>query len=299
MGACKQELIDLSDEAWQRLRHRLDGLTDAEYFWEPAPGCWSVRQRSDGAWRADWPRPEPDPAPLTTIAWRLWHLIDMYGEDRAPLWLDIAPQGRAIGLDDPDGAPPTSSAEAIALLERAHDRWEAHLALVSEESLGEPIGAVGGGYAEHSRTGYVLHMLDEFIHHGAEVSLLRDLWRWQHPLGVTSHTERAMRGDPTLIDEISETSPAAASDLMLVAAEYARWDLIVAMIDNGVAIPTAGKTPLHVAAGAGELDIVRALIENGADVTAREPEFQATALDWARFLRQEHVVEWLEHHDQV
>jgi hypothetical protein len=26
-----------------QLRDRLDGLTDDEYFWEPAPGCWSVR----------------------------------------------------------------------------------------------------------------------------------------------------------------------------------------------------------------------------------------------------------------
>jgi hypothetical protein len=179
MVAVKEELIDLSNEAWQRLDRRLDGLTDTEYFWEPAPGCWTIRERPDGAWQADSPRPRPEVEPFTTIAWRLWHVIDLYGEDRAPTWLDLPPQGDPIGLDDPNGAPPATAAEARALLGRAHDRWDAHLALVTEESLGMKIGPVGGGYADHTRTAYVLHMLDEFIHHGAEIALLRDLWRSQ------------------------------------------------------------------------------------------------------------------------
>ena len=80
----KRELIDLSNEVWQRIRTRIDGLSDAEYFWEPTPGCWSIRQRADGTWMADWPLPRPEPEPFTTIAWRMWHLIDMYGQDRAP-----------------------------------------------------------------------------------------------------------------------------------------------------------------------------------------------------------------------
>ena len=34
------------DWHWQeQLRPRLDGLSDAEYFWEPVAGCWSVRRR--------------------------------------------------------------------------------------------------------------------------------------------------------------------------------------------------------------------------------------------------------------
>ena len=55
----RKELRDLSDEVWQRLRHRCDGLTDDEYFWEPAPGCWSIRPNAGGEWRADWPLPRP------------------------------------------------------------------------------------------------------------------------------------------------------------------------------------------------------------------------------------------------
>src|SRR5260370_25578999 len=65
-------------------RPRLDGLTDAEYFWEPVPGCWSIRRRGDastplatgpGEFVIDYAMPPHDPEPVTTIAWRLAHII--------------------------------------------------------------------------------------------------------------------------------------------------------------------------------------------------------------------------------
>ena len=56
---------------WEnQLRPRLAGLTDEEYFWEPVPGMWSVRSG-----RIDFAYPEPIPAPVTTIAWRIGHLL--------------------------------------------------------------------------------------------------------------------------------------------------------------------------------------------------------------------------------
>jgi len=296
MVGVKQALVIHSGEVWQRLRSRFDGLTDEEYLWEPAPGCWTIRTGIDGGWRADWPLPRPAPEPFTTIAWRLWHLIDMYGENRAPEWLDVAAQGDPIGHDDPQGAPSPTAAEGLALLSRAHERWEVHLALTTDESLGEPIGPVGGGYADRTRMSYVLHMLDEFIHHGAEIALLRDLWRWQHPLGVDADIERAMRGDLTLVDEVDAIDADTASELTRVAASYARWKLLTALLNAGVPIPVDGRTPLHLAAGAGELDVVRLLVKRGADTAARDPEFDAPPLEWARFLRQHRVAEWLEIH---
>jgi hypothetical protein len=49
-----KQLADQLDFHWtHQLRPRLDGLTDDEYFWQPAP----------------------DPAPFTTIVWRLAHVI--------------------------------------------------------------------------------------------------------------------------------------------------------------------------------------------------------------------------------
>src|SRR4029077_11688032 len=53
------------------LRPRLDGLTDEEYSWQPVPDCWTVHP--DGS--IDFTYPEPQPAPFTTIAWRMAHVI--------------------------------------------------------------------------------------------------------------------------------------------------------------------------------------------------------------------------------
>ncbi len=294
MVEVKPELVALSNQVWERLRARFEGLTDEEYRWEPVSGCWSVGPRPDGTWRAEGTFPRPDPEPFTTIAWRLWHLIDMYGENRAPRWLDVAAQGDPIGLDDPNGAPPACASDALALLERAHDRWEAHLSLVSEEQLGMNVGPVGGDYAERPRSAYVLHMLDEFIHHSAEIAVLRDLWRWQRPLGTDAATERAMRGDITIAAELDVGLDRSATDLVDIAAAYARWELVIALVRSGVPQATEGRTPLHLAAVAGELDVVRELVQHGADPTVKDPHFHATPLLWAQFLGQDDVVAWLE-----
>ena len=62
-----------------------DGLTDDELHWEPAPGMWGVRLKTelrtpleDGAaegpyWMDTLAVPDAD-APFTTIAWRVAHL---------------------------------------------------------------------------------------------------------------------------------------------------------------------------------------------------------------------------------
>jgi hypothetical protein len=294
----KFELIDLSNQVWERTRKRVDGLTDAEYFWEPAPGCWSIRTRADGSWLIDWPLPRPEPEPFTTIAWRLWHLIDMYGEDRAPRWLDVPAQGAPIGFDDPDGAPPATAADAVARLERAHDRWDAHLVLTDDDRLGEPIGPVAGPeYAARSRAAYVLHMLDEFIHHGAEISLLRDLWRWQRANATDDpRAERVIRGDATVLDAYEHEAPPAA--LVDHAASYARWDLVVGLVERGAPVSTTGRTPLHLAAGAGELDVVKTLLAHGADPTVKDPEFRATPRRWAEFLGHPAVAAYLSEQEQ-
>ncbi len=292
----KRELFDLSNQVWARTRARVDGLSDEEYFWQPALGCWTIRQRDDGTWMADWPLPRPEPEPFTTIVWRLWHLIDMYGENRAPLWLDVPAQGTPIGMDAPDGAPPATAAEAVALLERAHDRWDAHLSLARNERLDEPVGAVAGPeYADRTRAAYVLHMLDEFIHHGAEIAQLRDLWRWQNTsVADDPLVERVIRGESEVLDAFAVETPTA--ELVDKAASYGRWDLVLGFVERGAPVNTTGRTPLHLAAGAGELAVVKTLLEHGADPTATDPEFHATPAQWAEFLRHPAVADYLVHH---
>src|SRR5918997_1403799 len=71
----RDELLAQLEFYWDHnLWPRLRGLTDDEYFWEPVPGCWSVRRRDDGTWSMDWEWPTPTPPPVTTIAWRLAHM---------------------------------------------------------------------------------------------------------------------------------------------------------------------------------------------------------------------------------
>src|SRR5581483_709936 len=58
-----------------RLRDRVAGLGDDENRWEPVADMWTVREQS-GCWLPDPNRRVPEPAPLTTIAWRIWHVAD-------------------------------------------------------------------------------------------------------------------------------------------------------------------------------------------------------------------------------
>ena len=79
------QLAEQLDWHWrEQLRPRLNGMTDAEYRWEPGPGAWNVRPRGTGTapvqagageFTIDFAFPAPVPAPVTTIAWRLGHII--------------------------------------------------------------------------------------------------------------------------------------------------------------------------------------------------------------------------------
>ena len=88
-----------------------------------------------------------------------------------------------------------------------------------------------------------------------------------------------------------------ASAVLSTASSFGRWALVEALVDRGTAPAVTGRTPAPVAAGAGELDLLRKLVHLGADLGARDDDFDATPLTWARFMRREHVVAWLEQHD--
>jgi hypothetical protein len=168
--ALRDELADLSDYAWQRLLDRLAGLTDEEYLWQPVPDCWTIRPGPQEAWTWDFTWPEPDPAPMTTIAWRLAHIT--VNDDRFRPWLGLGPYpGRPLRTIPPTAAAARQAVEATKA-ERHQDLME-----VTDPELWEQIGPVGGPYADGTRVSWVLHVLDEVIHHGAEIALLRDLYR--------------------------------------------------------------------------------------------------------------------------
>jgi hypothetical protein len=169
----RADIIEMSDYVYQRTRSRLSGLTDDEYFWEPEPGCCTIRRTESGDYRAD-DADRPGSPAFTTIAWRLWHLIENYGARRQPKWLGF--ERRPSGFERDDPAPPTA-AEAIAVLDRAHHFWQDMLHELPAGSWWEPLGTIAGEYAGSSKGALVLHHLDEQIHHGAELGVMRDLYQ--------------------------------------------------------------------------------------------------------------------------
>ncbi len=47
------------------------------------------------------------------------------------------------------------------------------------DALARPCGPAEAPFGESPMAGLVLHINREVIHHGAEISLLRDLYRWK------------------------------------------------------------------------------------------------------------------------
>jgi hypothetical protein len=174
-----KELIDQLDFAWEhQFLPRMEGLTDEEYLWEPVPGCWNVTSNGDGTW--GWPQrryPEPDPPPFTTIAWRMMHIaVEIFGERASNHFGD--------GSYSAETAPVTGSAsEAMTLLAGKYDEWRAGVIALGQEGLQRPCGPAEGPFAEHPLAALVLHINREFLHHAAEIMLLRDLYRDQDRSG--------------------------------------------------------------------------------------------------------------------
>jgi len=181
------------DQSCDTLRRVLAGVSTDEFFWEPVAGCWTVHPRSQdrgvsadgsGDWVIDYDPSQPRPAPFTTIAWRTVHVaavnyvywdyafgsasltfdLDLPGDvDEATDWLfgSHQPVLDAVGAltdDDIDREVPTSWGE----------RWPLHRVVAT--------------------------LVSEQVHHGAEISLMRDLYRNRGSLTATGPApERADR----------------------------------------------------------------------------------------------------------
>jgi hypothetical protein len=170
-------------EQWEvhwdhRLRARLDGLTDEEYFWSPVPAAWSVRPRGSstapvqagaGDFTIDYANPEPVPAPFTTIAWRLGHVI-----------VGVLAARNAAHFGAPAASYETweyagNAAAALKQLAAELDVWLAGVRDLGGPALRVPIGPKEP-YPDASMADLVLHVNRELIHHLSEVCLLRDLY---------------------------------------------------------------------------------------------------------------------------
>jgi hypothetical protein len=193
-------LVEQFDFARERLADRLTGpdsnsgnglrvpyppLTDDEYLWEPVPNCWSIRRRADGpgpgatdlAGTGEWGRdvawlPHPVPPPFTTLAWRLGHLSEL-------LTLRAEYTTGAHTLTRDDYRYHGDAAGAIAAFDAGATAWRAAVVSADDAAL-DQIGRSTypyGGDAEDPFIDIVWWVNQELLHHGAEIALLRDLYR--------------------------------------------------------------------------------------------------------------------------
>ena len=170
------------------VRIEIPAMADREYLWEPVPNCWSIRPRAAGPgpratvllgageWGRDSAIPAPPwPPPFTTIAWRLGHLSEML-----TLRADYTVGSHALTRDDYQFSG--EAAAALAAFEAAAVAWRAALTSVDDAAL-DMVGRSTYPYGSDSDDRFieiVWWVNQELLHHGAEIALLRDLYRERH-----------------------------------------------------------------------------------------------------------------------
>lgn len=183
------EVLDQVESHWrQRLRPRLDGLSDDEYFWQPVPGCWTISRRGQsqaplsygsGEFTWDYGTATPGAEPMTTIAWRLGHLMECLASMTSSHF--GGPEASVETYEYPGTAE-----NALRQLDDAYARWVSGVRALGTAGLAERQGATSPPeFADAPVARLVLYTSVELVHHGAEVCLLRDLYRWSLPDLVT------------------------------------------------------------------------------------------------------------------
>ncbi|WP_225823916.1 DinB family protein [Streptomyces naphthomycinicus] len=149
-------------------RQAADGMTVARIAED-----WSVSAERVEQVLAHTGEPEPDRAPVTTIAWRLAHLHFHFAGD----WEWTFGERRQDPKQLVDFTP--SAVPAVERFWAVIDRWRDSVATVTDEQL-DTIGFSQYPYGSHPGDPFIDVLSGanlEFIHHMAEIALLRDLWR--------------------------------------------------------------------------------------------------------------------------
>jgi hypothetical protein len=162
-------------------------MTNDEYLWDPVSCCWSIRPRKEGPgpgatllrgageWGRDSAEPcHPFPPPFTTIAWRLSHISEML-----MLRSDYTTGSHVLTSDM--YATSGEATSAITAFVAASDAWRSTLLSCDDTAL-ETVGLSNypyGSDAEEIFIDIVWWVNQEILHHGAEIALLRDLYRAQ------------------------------------------------------------------------------------------------------------------------
>lgn len=172
-GPVTGDLLATLGDVRSRLFGRLEGLTDAEYHWEPVGDCLGIGPDADGVFRVAELMPEPGPGrpdQVTTIAWRIWHIGAFCLRGYVMYFFPDVPD---FGNRQ---AWPGTAKEGVEALAEDWERFVSRIAALGDERLLEPMGLGPAEIAKETYLKLALHALDEVAHHGGEIGLLRDLY---------------------------------------------------------------------------------------------------------------------------
>lgn len=159
---------------------KLNGMTDEEYLWEPVPGCWSLKPDANGLLQIERSYPEPDPSPVTTIAWRLMHIASNM-HMRASTFFGDGSVPDDVSMFDPRHFPasfPGAAQAGIEFMQSQYRWWMDGLRSLDDAGFAQPLGVKGDRqFANDPMAGLAIHVNREAMHHGGEILLLRDLYR--------------------------------------------------------------------------------------------------------------------------
>ena len=123
-----------------------------------------------GEFAMDYDWPPNDPAPITTIAWRLAHLIVGFAETNASHFNGPTADTATFNYAG-------TAKEALQQFDHEHDTWVSGVRRLGTAGLMQPQGPTQPpefAYAPMAKL--ILYTSVEVIHHGAEICLLRDLY---------------------------------------------------------------------------------------------------------------------------
>jgi hypothetical protein len=117
---------------------------------------------------------------VTTIAWRMAHIAVGCFAVRANTFFNDGTTPADADMFDPRQMPaglPATAEAGLKFLDHWYARWHEGIRSLDDEAFARPLGPKGGPYADDSMLALITHINRETIHHGAEICLLRDLWR--------------------------------------------------------------------------------------------------------------------------
>ncbi|SHF80905.1 DinB family protein [Streptoalloteichus hindustanus] len=154
------------DLTWSLAELHLDRLEPADFRWEPAAHCWTVRHEADGTWVPDWMETEPEPVPVPTIAWITWHI---------GWWWTVA-------IDHVAGRPPRDRTEigwpgdgepAVDWLRGLRGEWLAYLDRITDADLAAPAPFPWPDSLEYTVAQMIAWVNAELMKNVAEIGQLR------------------------------------------------------------------------------------------------------------------------------